>query len=335
MSEPTKIGIIGLGSLGTALAQILAKDGHQVIGWAHSQKVTDDINQNHRNSKYFPHTKLEKNITATSDLSKLATHFSFTPNTDTTHHVLLLCIPSNHLNGTLSELAKLTMSQQTIIINTAKGLHTDSAVPVFEAIKTQFPHYSVAQISGPMIASELITGNVTAGIIACEDKHTEFLKTLFAHTNLHLNFSADVTGVVWCGILKNIYAIGVGMLDSLTDNNTNAKGIYLTKALEEMSTFVKLKQGKTKTVYGVAGVGDLITTSLSHSSHNRTFGCRIADEPETADSGYQPEGCHTLQVFFDHSDQEMIEHLPLAYLTYQYTQLTLSLEEWYERSMKV
>lgn len=343
MSSPTKIGIIGMGSLGTALAQILAKNGHQVMGWAHSSEVTDDINQNHRNTKYFPHTKLEKDITATSDLSQITAHFSDTQPTDndpqslvtSNYSLLLLCVPSNHLTNTLTELSKLTMSDQTIIINTAKGLQADSALPVFEAIKQQFPHQSVAQISGPMIANELIAGNLTAGIIACEDKQTEFLKSLFNHTNLHLKFSADTTGVVWCGILKNIYAIGVGMLDCLTDNNTNAKGIYLTTALTEMATFLKLKEGKTKTVYGIAGVGDLITTSLSNSSHNRAFGCRIADQPETIDSGYQPEGCHTLQVFFNSADAQLAEQLPLAFLIYQYTQLTLSLEEWYEQSMKV
>ncbi len=325
MTIKQNIGILGMGNLGTALAQVIASNGFSVLGWAHSQEVVDDINHNHHNQKYVSEKiYLHSSITATHSLQTLITQSS----------TIFVCLPSRHLYATIKKIDQSQFDTQISIVNTSKGIDHTTRKPTYRLLQEFFPRNIVCQISGPMIANEFILGKVTAGVVACpKNKHSQVAK-LFTTTNLHISQSQDVTGVVWAGILKNIYAIGVGMLDTITDNNANTKGIYLTKALQEMTQFAQTQGAEPDTMYSIAGIGDLLTTSLSPNSHNRSFGCRISQNNGHNPEPYVPEGCQTLEVLFDSNSRYKTHSMPLAHLIYEYTHQTISLQEWYQHSME-
>ncbi|MEK9194404.1 MAG: NAD(P)H-dependent glycerol-3-phosphate dehydrogenase, partial [Patescibacteria group bacterium] len=131
-------------------------------------------------------------------------------------------------------------------------------------------------ISGPMLASEIIKGEPSFGVVAAGNKPTfKKIASLFKKTSLHLSYSRDLIGVALAGVLKNVYAIAFGIIRGLGWGN-NAKGWLTTRALSEMSEIIKLLGGNKKTAYTLAGIGDLIATGSSPHSRNHGFGFEIA-----------------------------------------------------------
>ena len=186
--------------------------------------------------------------------------------------VIFLCIPSWCVRDSLSSI-KNFISRKTLVVCMAKGIEGESLKTMDVVLKeSMHPNKHFSILNGPMLANELLKNKKGFGLLATKNKN-DFNKLLeiFNKTNLHINHSDDLRGVSLCGVLKNIYTLGFGVVDALGLGN-NTKGKLSTMAVNEMAEIIKYLGGKEKTALTVAGMGDLITTAFSPYSYNRKAG---------------------------------------------------------------
>lgn len=263
MDKPTKICIVGGGTMGTSLGNALAqKNTLEVCLLTIEAEVAHSINQHRINSKYFPNTKLCKALQCTTDekVLKEAT-------------VVFLAIPSNSIiNYVLNH--KAVINPQAILINLAKGLSNDKYLTIAESLQAQ-TNFSIATFKGPTFARELINLTHTAFTVGCKDLSLfPILKDMVKDTCVHLDFTKDLRGVELLSVLKNVYAIGTGIVDAQFDS-PNLRFLFLTKAFNEMRAIHLLLEGKKKTLFKYCGFGDFGLTALNDLSRNRTLGLLI------------------------------------------------------------
>lgn len=180
--------------------------------------------------------------------------------------IVFLAVPT----ASVEEIVK-RISDDKLIVLLSKGL-TDSGETALETAKKNFTG-RIALISGPMIAEELSAGKNGYGLVGGETKK---VIDCFKETGLFLEESDDLTGLSWCGVLKNIYSIGLGLKEKETGSN-NDKGVFVAKANVEMSKLIKFFEGREETVHTVAGLGDLIATGFSPDSSNFRAGLLLAE----------------------------------------------------------
>jgi glycerol-3-phosphate dehydrogenase (NAD(P)+) len=194
--------------------------------------------------------------------------------------ILFLCIPSWAIRAASQDLGHL-MKSHTRIVSVSKGLDRACEKTIGELLKEVFPsNKNIALLSGPMLATELLDGKLGAAVIASPSKTVqEDLKMVFKGTKLRVTTSGDIQGVSLCGILKNVYAIGLGIAQALHPGD-NFRGIFAQETVDEMARIVKKLGGRKETVYSYAGIGDLIATGFSKHSKNHTYG-RILVETGT------------------------------------------------------
>ena len=261
-----KVAVIGAGSWGTAISQLLANNGHNVSLWARKSSVVEGINQEHHNPRYLSDSELSENIVAT-----------------TSYHDALLradaavvVTPSKLLRGVARAFADVVDSEFPVII-CSKGVEEDSgylAVQVFESEMGNEERFAV--LSGPTYASEVVRGVPSAAVIASPARETaELFQGLFASEAFRTYVSEDVTGVELCGAYKNVIAIAVGAAYGL-GYGENTAALLMTRGLAEMSRLVVQCGGQAITCMGLAGMGDLVLTCGSDTSRNRSFGKMLA-----------------------------------------------------------
>ncbi len=306
MSEP-RVGIIGAGAWGTAVAKILADNGHSVAMWAFEQSVVDSINLDHCNDRYLPGISLPKNIYAHSDVSIAASDRDYliiaTPSLYTLPIVRsLLTVPS--VAEGQCRIGILTKG----FINTPRGSRL-----IVETLEDYLPGFykdSIAYISGPSHAEEVAQGKLTGLISASRNPKTSIaFRNLLDSPTLKVFSSLDVIGVQVCGAMKNVIAIAFGMLDALTERQggiagDNTESLLLAAGLNEIQIMgAALGSTHPETFTSIAGVGDLDVTCRSHFGRNRRFGREVVLENslkpftnidcliENIDQiGYLPEG---------------------------------------------
>ena len=297
------IGIIGLGNMGTALANLIANNAHDVLGWEYDPAVVERINSTHE-SHYLAGIALSPRIRATHTLADVTTQC----------RIIFITLPSRFIEPTLEPVLD-QLPAETIVVNIAKGLDANSGKTAFSRVEDLLPNNACVHLSGPSIANEYAHGLPTAVILA--SRHRDALTPVSGVldcAHFKTRHSDDPVGVELGGVLKNIYAFGQGLL-SATADNINFKGAYLTAALHEMQTLGVTLGAKPESFLGIAGVGDLIATALSEHSHNVGAGKlfasgKSAQEAEQA-VGTLPEGYYTLQAALMLGTQYNIE-LPLA-----------------------
>lgn len=186
--------------------------------------------------------------------------------------ILFLCIPSWAIRAAAQDLGHL-MKSHTRIVSVSKGLDRACEKTIGELLKEVFPkNKNIALLSGPMLATELLEGKLGAAVIASPSKIVqEDLKAVFKGTKLRVTTSSDMQGVSLCGILKNVYSIGLGIAQALHPGD-NFRGVFAQETVDEMARIVKKLGGKKETVYSYAGIGDLIATGFSKHSKNHTYG---------------------------------------------------------------
>jgi len=256
------ITIAGSGAIGTALAQVLSNNlKSETILLSIEEAVINGINNHHINPKYFPGFHLSKRVYATADASMLSkTNFVF------------LAIPSAAVPGYVKEIAPL-IRPGTVLVNLAKGFGPDRNT-ISESLMKDFD-FPVAAMKGPSFARELINGSPTAFTIGCKDSGLwPAFEKVFEDTPVYLDFTKDIRGVELLSILKNIYAIAIGMLDAQF-NTANLRFLFLTRALNEMRAILLMFGGKKPTIFKYCGFGDFGLTALNDLSRNRTLGLLI------------------------------------------------------------
>jgi len=258
-----KICIMGAGAIGTALGNVLAsRKRNHVTLWSIEEDVVSNINKHRHNHKYFPNIKLKKRLSATTD-----------PTVFSEADIIFLAIPSSAVLQVL-EKHREYISPESLIINLAKGFG-NSEETLVESIEKMFPENMVGSLKGPSFARGLINNIPTAFTFGIKDeKHFKTVKKIFKKTVVHLDYTTEVRSVELLSILKNIYAISMGIVDAHFDS-PNLRFLFFTKAFREMREVLKQLGGKEDLLFHYCGIGDFGLTTQNDLSRNRTLGLLI------------------------------------------------------------
>lgn len=285
-----KVGVIGLGNLGTAIANLIATNGYDVIGWEYHETVVTEINRAHTNSRFLPGVPLSPRVAATASVGEIFAQ------ADT----VFLALPSAFVRATLDPVRE-QVPRVTVLVNLAKGIDRATGLTSFQLLGMLFPGNTTIMLSGPSIANEFTRGQPTVVMIAGHSTADLMaVARLLDNQRFRVRFSADAVGVELGGILKNAYVIGLGMFDGKQIDSLNFRSVYLTLALEEMTRIGSALGAREQTFAYLAGMGDLLATALSPDSHNRRMGVLLGTghglkEIEQT-MGVLPEGYNTIQM---------------------------------------
>jgi glycerol-3-phosphate dehydrogenase (NAD(P)+) len=251
--------IAGAGTFGTALAERLSWNQHNtVILYNRDEKVVEEINRTHRNGKYFPTHVLSTSIRATND-KKIFAAGDF----------ILLAIPSKAIVS-FTESIKSIARADALVINFAKGMSDDGAF-----ITERIPFAHTASMKGPSFAIELLNGLPTAFTFGGKKADFDQLRTrVLPSTAIQLDYTADTRAVELLSILKNMYAIAIGVVSGKY-NSPNVDFLIYTKCAGEMRLFLRLFGCGDDAIFRYCGIGDLGLTALNDLSRNRTMGLLI------------------------------------------------------------
>ena len=281
-----KILVIGAGSWGTALANTLACNNKNVFLWTEKQKVSDQINKIKINKKYFKKILLHKNIT--SIFGKIDPKlYSF----------IFYVLPAKAFDKFLKNY--LITNQVNNFIICSKGLGEKGEF-VSDLAKENLRIKNLFILSGPSFADEVILNKPTALSLAGKKQH-ETIGKLFQSSNLRLYYSNHIKTLEFLGILKNIYALGAGIIDAL-NLGENAKASYLTRCLYEIKSTLKIKKLDQEQLFSLGGVGDLFLTSNSFKSRNYNFGYRLIKNKLKNPEKITIEGLNSIHVINKNKD---------------------------------
>lgn len=291
-----KFSIFGAGSWGTALAQVLTDNGHDVLMYHYNQEITNDINCNHMNSKYFPGFILNRNIVCTNDL-KCAIDYSTN---------IILCIPSRKVEDLLNKLIPLMENKKYSILNTIKGFVGENNELMIPYLRKKIPSKlleSVSSILGPSHAEEVISKELTCICIVNKDIDiSEKWQRIFANNYFRVYTIKDEIGAEICASYKNAIAIGSGIAAGLGYGD-NARAALITRGLAEIMKFGMFFGGELKTFLGLTGVGDLVVTCNSKHSRNFSFGFLVGkyNDPKIALKEFDKtvEGYKTVKALYN------------------------------------
>ncbi|MDY5060866.1 NAD(P)H-dependent glycerol-3-phosphate dehydrogenase [Staphylococcus simulans] len=263
----SKVAVFGMGSFGTALANVLAQNGHEVLMWGKNKQSIEEINTYHTNSRYLNEAKLEETIKATSDLEE-AVNFSDT---------YLIALPTKAIREVVKQIDEKLTSKK-VFIHVAKGIENSTFERVSEMIEDSVaPEHNggVAVLSGPSHAEEVVIQQPTT--VAASSKDPEISKLtqdLFMNEYLRVYTNNDLVGVELGGALKNIIAVASGIVAGMGFGD-NAKAALMTRGLAEISRLGEALGADPMTFLGLGGIGDLIVTCTSTHSRNYTLGYKI------------------------------------------------------------
>lgn len=261
-----KVAVIGAGSWGTAIANMLGESGNNVSIWARKPEVVKGINGSHHNPRYLVDQEISPNVVATVSYEDCVANAK----------AVVVVTPSNLLRGVARALDRVC-DQDIPIIICSKGVEQDSAMLAVEIFEQEMGNADrLAVLSGPNHAEEVIRKIPSATVIAsCNHKTAEFFQDLFATEYFRTYVSDDVIGVEVCAASKNVIAIAVGLAYGIGCGD-NTAALLMTRGQAEMSRLVHALGGQPMTCMGLAGTGDLIATCTSRHSRNRRFGEMVA-----------------------------------------------------------
>lgn len=255
-----RIAVIGAGSWGTALAMVLADNGHEVRLWGHNPKQIEEINQMHTNQKYLPGIKLPHGITGYSSLEKALFNIE----------TIILAVPTKAYREVLDQVFSIVTKEITIV-HVSKGIEPDSLLRISEIIEEISPALllkAVVVLSGPSHAEEVSLRHPTIVAVSSKDmKAAEMVQDLFMNQHFRVYTNPDVIGVEIGGALKNVIALAAGITDGLGYGD-NAKAALITRGLAEISRLGAEMGANPLTFSGLTGIGDLIVTCTSVHSRN-------------------------------------------------------------------
>ncbi|MCS3842394.1 NAD(P)H-dependent glycerol-3-phosphate dehydrogenase [Microbacterium sp. AK031] len=259
-----RVTVVGSGSWGTTFGKILADGGAQVTMWARRPEQALEIAEGKRNSKYLPGINLPRTIAATHDLSTAL---------DGADQVYL-SVPSQSLRENLKALRPLLSDRELPIISLMKGVERSSGLRMSQVIEQELQcdpmHIAVA--SGPNLALEIAREQPTAAVIASRSQETAETVARAARNSYFRTFvNTDVIGTEFGGVLKNLIAVAIGIVDGV-GYGENTKASIITRGLVEMTDFAVANGAQSETLQGLAGLGDLIATCQSPLSRNNTAG---------------------------------------------------------------
>lgn len=299
-----RAAVIGAGSWGTAFARLLALAGHRVSLWARRPSLATQLAERRENPDYLPGVKLPLSITVSSELEAVLAGVE----------VVFLAVPSTALREVAGRLAPL-LPPEVPLVHLAKGLEPGTGKRMSEVLSEEVAGHPLFALSGPSHAEEVARDHPTAVVLAGDDLSLgERLQRALMTPRFRVYLSDDLLGVEYCGATKNVLAIGAGISDGLGYGD-NTRAALITRGLAELVRLGRAVGARPETLYGLAGLGDLVVTATSDHSRNRRVGLRIGQgEPlEKVLSGMRmvAEGVHTSRVLHELAAERGVE-LPLC-----------------------
>lgn len=266
-SKPTrqKIGVIGSGAWGTALAAVAAASENDVTIWSRNTQVVADISNKHENKLYLKGAALNPSIKATSEINDLSEC-----------NVILLVVPSQHLRSVL-EANRDKISKSIPLVLCAKGVEITSGLLMTEMLAEVMPDNPIAVLSGPTFAIEVANELPTAVTLACLDEQLgKQLAQTLGSRSFRIYHSADPIGAEIGGAVKNVIAIACGIVEGRKLGD-NARAALITRGLSEIVKLGLAKGGRRETLMGLAGMGDLTLTCTATQSRNYALGKALGE----------------------------------------------------------
>lgn len=289
MSFKADIGVVGAGAWGTALAQMLAVDGRDVLLWAREPELVEAVNATHRNPLFLPSTRLAPTIRATGNLGDMAAL-----------RMLLMVTPAQHLGACLRMMPGFAGD----LVLCAKGIEAGSGRLMVEVARDAAPAAQLAVLSGPTFAHEVAAGLPTAVTLACSGGEAQWarLSAAIARPAFRPYFSDDLIGTEIGGAVKNVLAIACGVVDGLRLGQ-NARAALIGRGFAEMQRFGLVLGAQAETLAGLSGLGDLVLTCSSTASRNYSLGLALGEGASAAtilaDRTTVAEGAFTAPVLAD------------------------------------
>ena len=295
-----RIGVIGGGAWGTALAQVAASGGEDVLLWALEDEVVQAVNTDHVNPVYLHGRPLSPSLRATSRLDELRDR-----------DALLVVTPAQHVRKTLERLP----ARNIPLILCAKGIEAGTGLLMSQVAEQVKPDAPIAVLSGPTFAHEVAAGLPTAITLACADAELgNRLVARLARPSFRPYLSDDVIGAEVGGAVKNVLAIACGVAEG-AGLGLNARAALISRGFAEMTRFGLALGAKAETLAGLSGLGDLVLTCSSTNSRNFSFGKGLGEGQRAADLLANrltvAEGAFTAPVLRDCAREHGIE-MPLV-----------------------
>jgi len=312
MAEIERIGVIGGGSWGTALALLLSRQGHRTTLWEYNADFAARMRQQRENTVFLPGYPFPECLDATNDLREALA------GTD----LVLVVTPSHTLRRVMGSAAE-HLPRGVPIVCATKGIENDTLMTMSEVLEDVLPaeyHHTLCYLSGPSFAKEVAAEAPTAVTVAARDHDTAVLvQEVFTAPYFRVYTSDDVMGVELGGSLKNVMAIAAGIVDGLGYGH-NTRAALITRGLHEMARMALRRGANPLTMAGLAGMGDLVLTCTGSLSRNRTVGLQLGQgkklEEVLAHLEQVAEGVRTARSVHDLARREGVE-MPISEQVYQ------------------
>lgn len=303
------VTVLGGGSFGTVIANIIAENGYCVKFWMRNQSLVDEVNTAHENSQYLPGYPLHENVRAYSDMQQAVTN----------SRVIFVAVPSAYFRSVVHDMLPWSR-KDAILVSTTKGIEAGTFKLMSQILRQEAPTARIGVMSGPNLAKEIAAKNLTGTVIASEHVSVrETVQRVLKSEYFRVYTNDDMFGVELGGALKNIYAIIAGLASAMgMGHNTNS--MLVTRSLTEMARFGRRLGADPMTFLGLSGVGDLVVTCSSPLSRNFRIGMALGKglsiEEAVAQVGQVAEGVNTLKLV-KHRADELGVYMPLVNGLYQ------------------
>jgi len=311
-SKEFKIAVVGAGSWGTAIGDLLGSKGYPVSLWAFEKEVEDHIQKFHENKIFLPHHKLSSNISASNDLVEVITD----------KDLVVVVVPSHVMRNVIKEMAR-HLSDSVILISASKGIEQKTHLTMSGVIKENLPDVDedrLAVISGPSFAKEVAQKIPTSVTVACKNPECAALvQHLFATPYFRVYSSDDIIGVELGGSVKNVIAIAAGITDGL-GLGLNTRAALITRGMTEIRRLGLHLGANPRTFTGLAGFGDLVLTCTGNLSRNYTVGIKLGRGQKLqeilAEMRMVAEGIKTAKSVYNFSRKLGVE-MPICHEVYR------------------
>ena len=301
------ISIIGSGGWGTAIAVMLAKNGHGITLWSYMDEERAELEKYRENKPYLPGVKIPDGVRFTSDISDCADA-----------DIIITAPPSHAMRSTAKALAPHIKRGQ-LILNISKGLEDGTHFTMSQILRRELPQCEIAVMSGPSHAEEVSRGIPTTNVVAAADENTaNYIQDIMMNPAFRVYTNSDMIGVELGGALKNVIALCAGISDGLGLGD-NTKAALMTRGIVEISRLGTAMGAKPETFNGLSGIGDLIVTCTSMHSRNRRAGILIGKgkscEAACAEVKMVVEGVRTCRAAKELADKLGVE-MPIVNQAY-------------------
>ncbi len=303
MTEQQPIAVLGGGSFGTAIANLLAENGHDVRLWMRDPEQAESIRTLRQNPRYLKGVTLLASVEPVTDLARTLADCE----------LIFVALPSSALRQALSPFASQLVGK--MLVSTTKGIEAQGFMLMSQILEEIAPHARIGVISGPNLAREVAEHALTATVVASHDEVLcERVQQALHGRTFRVYASSDRFGVELGGALKNVYAIMAGMAAALMMGE-NTRSMLITRALAEMTRFAVRLGANPMTFLGLAGVGDLIVTCTSPKSRNFQVGYALGEglslDEAVSRLGEVAEGVNTIKVLKSKAEELQV-YMPLV-----------------------